>query len=318
MAGEGARKLFEIHTGLFKDHSLERQLAELSAPFRMAVGVYNRRTLNDNWFEDRLQPPENLSTTLTLDKKAARPVETDFAAAGGQRHELLSRISRMPPRRTYATPDDGYHERDSSYRKEFPQPLSRATKGHQSAPALINTENAPVKGEEPRPLSGPASGFGAGINRHDERHHEKRYLSTTYGDFHGYNSTWRGTERTCNSLMAHAGMTSEAEEKRVTGLKVGRLVGESHRESSNPAVDSRTQRAWLYSEDASLRNIHLGGRRGPPAQPDNELSLPLGDGAMSKVRADLKSRKGFLYQQASYITKGKDKRKGLAIWQDWP
>lgn len=284
----------------------------------MAVGIYNRRTLNDNWFEDRLQPPENLSATLTLHKKAPRPVENDFAAAGGQRgHELLSRISRMPPRSSYATPNDGYNERDSDYKTSFSQ-LNRATKGHQSAPALITTENAPVKGEEQRPLSGPASGFGAGINRHDERHHDKRYFNTSYGDFHGYSNTWRGSERTCNSLMAHAGVTSEADERRVTGVKVGRLVGESHRESSNPAVDSRMQRSWLYSEDPSLRHIHLGGRRGPPSQPDNELSLPLGNGAMSAVRADLKSRKGFLYQQASFITKGKDKRKGFAVWQDWP
>jgi len=282
------------------------------------AGIYNRRTLNDNWFEDRLQPPENLSATLTLHKKAPRPVESDFASVGGHRPELLSRISRMPPRRSYATPDDGFNERQSTCMASFSQPLSRATKGHQSAPALITTENAPVKGEEQRPLSGPSNGFGAGINRHDERYHEKRYLNTSYGDFHGYNNSWRRAERTCNSLRAHAGLNSEAEEKRVTGVKVGRLVGEEHRESSNPSVDTRTQRAWLYNEDSSLRNVHLGGRRGVPSQPDNELSLPLGDGAMSKVRAELKSRSGFLYQQASYITKGKDKRKGLAIWQDWP
>jgi len=284
----------------------------------MVENVYSRQTLNGNWLEDRLQHPENLSATHNLHNKTPRHVETDFTAPSGQRDELLSRISRMPPRRSYATPDDGYNERESTFMRDFPLPSSRATTGHQFAPAMINTENAPVTGEEQRPLPGPASGFGAGINRHDMRHHRKPYFNTSYGDAHGYSSSWRGTPRTCNSLMAHAGVTSEAEEKRVAGVKVGRLVGESHRASSNPAVDSGTQRAWLYNEDPSLRNIHHGGRRGAPSQLDNELSLPLGDGSMSKVRADLTSRKGFVYQQASYITKGKDKRKGLSIWQDWP
>mmetsp|Transcript_23480 Transcript_23480/g.47537 ORF Transcript_23480/g.47537 Transcript_23480/m.47537 type:complete len:215 (+) Transcript_23480:102-746(+) len=50
---------------------------------------------------------------------------------------------------------------------------------------------------------------------------------------------------------------------------------------------------------------------------DSALSLPMGDGAMVKVRADLAARKGRLYRQATYITKGKQHRPGVSLFQDF-
>merc|ERR1719231_2186211 len=118
--------------------------------------------------------------------------------------------------------------------------------------------------------------------------------------------------------MGAAGVSTEVEEDRQPGVKVGLLCGEEFRERGEPASDTRTQRSWLYTTDASLNNIHFGGSRPTPRRTDNELSVPIGEGAMKKVRDDLKARKGCLYRTATQITKGRDKRPGVAVFKDDP
>ncbi|OLP86228.1 hypothetical protein AK812_SmicGene32697 [Symbiodinium microadriaticum] len=95
----------------------------------MATGVpetylwYNLKVLNDNWFEVALRtdasPPElsvptPASRSPELNKntrKTARAYETDLAYIG-ERYDVLSRISRMPPRPSYALPEDGFNEQE--------------------------------------------------------------------------------------------------------------------------------------------------------------------------------------------------------------
>lgn len=115
-----------------------------------------------------------------------------------------------------------------------------------------------------------------------------------------------------------AGCSTEHEEVRSTGLKVGILCGEEFRDNGQPSQDTRVQRSWLYTHDASLKNIHFGGTRPAVGKKDNELSVPIGEGAMAKVRADLKERQGRLFRTATQITKGRDKRPGIAIFKDDP
>jgi len=100
------------------------------------------------------------------------------------------------------------------------------------------------------------------------------------------------------------------------GMKVGVLCGEEFRNNGNPSNDTMTQRAWV--QDASLRNIHHGGAKPRVRGLDNYLSLPIGDGAMSKIRKDLEDRQGKLFRVATNITKGRDKRPGVAIFKDDP
>jgi len=126
----------------------------------------------------------------------------------------------------------------------------------------------------------------------------------------------RGKQKSESNLARFAGKSTEEDENRVQGMKVGKLTGENYRESSDPAADTRTQRAWLYGSDPSLTHVHHGGKRPPAPRENNELSLPLGDGAMSKVRADLKERKGLLYRTATHITKGNGHRTGMSVFQD--
>jgi len=119
-----------------------------------------------------------------------------------------------------------------------------------------------------------------------------------------------------SSIGRAAGVSTEDADQRVVGVRVGKLTGENFRDSGEPSYDTRTQRAWLYNCDPSLANIEYGGNRPQVAKTDNELSIPIGDGAMKKVRDDLKGRRGMLYRTATLITKGAGQRPGVAIFQD--
>mmetsp|Transcript_36431 Transcript_36431/g.82333 ORF Transcript_36431/g.82333 Transcript_36431/m.82333 type:complete len:280 (-) Transcript_36431:9-848(-) len=278
----------------------------------MTQGVFSVRTLNDNWFEDRHQPGDSLCATAGFHRRKARGYETDLAYIG-DRYDVLSRISRMPDRVSYATPDDGFNEKSKTSLVDFAHPLTRTefSKGHQSAPSLINTANAPVCPPERRPVPGPRSGFGAVLNRHPDSH-DRRFFNTTAGDFFGDDGVRRRPPRSDPAALRPAGVSSESVETRGEGVKTGKLAGECFYETSNPAMDTRTQRSWLYSQDASLKHIEYGGTKRILPKTDSALSLPLGEGAMSKVRSELKSR-GSLARTSTYITKQK---KGYTVFQD--
>eukprot|EP00927_Polykrikos_kofoidii_P076060 TRINITY_DN7276_c0_g1_i1.p1 TRINITY_DN7276_c0_g1~~TRINITY_DN7276_c0_g1_i1.p1 ORF type:complete len:314 (+),score=26.61 TRINITY_DN7276_c0_g1_i1:89-943(+) len=281
-----------------------------------AVGTYTQRTLNDGWFEDRQQPPGALTATGSFDQRQARAYETDIAYIG-ERYDVLSRIARMPPRESFATPNDGFNEWNKTSQVDYAHPRTRKefVAKPPEKPHLITTESVPeVSLEERRPLPGSKRGFGAVLNRHEENH-DMRFWNTTQGDFFG-EGTRRFPRRPEPNDMHFAGVTTADAERRVQGVQVGVLTGEKFVESRDPASDSRTQRAWLYHPDPSLANVHLGGTKPRPSPVDNALSLPMGEGAMSKVRADMQERKGRLYRTATHITKGLGEKTGVNIFQD--
>lgn len=278
----------------------------------VSPGVFSRRTLNDNWVEDRHQPEEALTATGNIHKKTPRGYETDLATIQGDRFDVLSRISRMPPRPTYATPDDGFNEKVTTHTGDFLHPQMRAGK-KLLTPRLINTANAPVCPPEKRPLKGPDSGFGAGISRH-AKHHEDRFFSTTHSEFFGP-ADRRGKVKMEPSAHAEAGFSTEREENKVTGIACGKLCGEMHRESANPGIDTRIQRAWMPGCDPALTHIHHGGAKNASPREDNHMSLPIGD-TMSKIRNDLKERQGRLFRNGTNITKGSHLKQGVSVFQD--
>lgn len=281
----------------------------------MAVGIYGMKTLNDNWAEDRVQPPGSLTVTGDLDQRRARKLETDLAYIG-ERYDVLGRISRIPLRPSYATPDDGFRETISTNRNDLREPKSYPTFARRqlSAPALINTANAPVCPPEKRELDGPLTGFGASLQRH-QPNFDQRFWNTTHGDNFGEGSRKR-LVKLCPTTKHPSGVSSEADQKRVTGMQCGALCGEFFRETSDPARDTRTQRAWIAGSDAALRNVHMGGKKPQAPRLDNELSLPLGEGAMVKVRQDLQDRQGRLSRVATCITKGAHLKAGMSLFQD--
>jgi len=222
----------------------------------------------------------------------------------------------MPPRTSYALPEDGFKEQATTNLADFKDPRSRNDwgKGKAIAPTMITTENAPVCPPEMRELQGPRRGFGAALNRHEDNH-AQRFFSTTSEEFYGQGSR-KKEKKEASAIPHHAGLSTEFEEGRVQGMKVGILCGEAYNDSDNPASNTRTQRSWLYEHDPALHNIHHGGRKSGVPSKDNELSIPIGAGAMAKVRSDLKERQGRLYRVATLITKGNHHRKGVTIFQD--
>mmetsp|Transcript_99215 Transcript_99215/g.289532 ORF Transcript_99215/g.289532 Transcript_99215/m.289532 type:complete len:284 (+) Transcript_99215:49-900(+) len=281
----------------------------------MIHNAYSPRTLNGNWLEDRHQPGEALTATGQLHKKSPRAFETDLAFVC-DRYDVLQRVSRMPHRVTYAMPDDGFNAKTRTSTVDYQDPKARPefSKVRDVASCMINTANAPVCPPEQRPVPGPRSGFGAAVKRHAENH-DVRLFNTAMGDFYGP-PTHRHPPRPDPCDEPPAGINSQEEEQRVPGRRVGRLCAECLKESPDPAVDTRTQRSWLYHADPSLRHAEGGGARPPQAPADNPLSLPLGDGAMSKVRADFRDRQGRLYRTGTAITKGKSPRSGVKVFTD--
>jgi hypothetical protein len=281
--------------------------------------VYSHKTLNDNWCEDRNQPPGAQTTIGNIDQKITRKYESEIAYVG-ERFDVLTRIGRMPQRPSFGVPDDGFRERVRTSLVDFADPRSHkefVAKSFKKA-EMITTETVPeVCHEERRPLPGNVRGFGAVLNRHDENH-GIRHWNTTSDDCFGKrpNGSLK-LSRSEPSLLRASGVSTQHEQDRATGMKVGVLCGEEFRDNNFPASDTKTQRAWVF--DASINNIHHGGTKPKVrGKPDNALSLPLGDGAMSKIRSDLAERRGMLYRVATNITKGRDKRPGVAIFKDDP
>lgn len=293
----------------------------------MASNLYNPKTLDGNWFEDRSQPEGGLTAMGPLDQKFVRNYETDIAYIG-ERFDVCARVGRVPCRPSYAIPEDGFNEVLSTNKADLADPKCRSDwgKGKATAPRMITTENAPVRPPEQRDLPGGRSGFGAHINRHGDAH-DKSFFDTCMGDYFGYGPGHRAGQKSCPSTLLAAGLKSEHEENKSTGMKVGVLCGESFNESFDPAKNTKGQRSWLYQPDASLRNIEYGaaatltttGTRRTLPKTDSSLSLPLGAGAMAKVRSDLAERKGRLGRVATEITKNRENkahRSGVSIFMD--
>jgi hypothetical protein len=284
--------------------------------------VYGLKTLNDNWFEDRLQPSGSLTALGDIGNKATRKYESEIAYIG-ERYDVLARIARIPPKVSYGVPDDGFRENQRTSSVDFAHPRSRKefVAKPPEKPTFITTESIPeVCYEDRRPVPGSYRGFGAVLSRHEESHGQRNW-NTTSGDTFGVGmgSRSKSMPRLDPAQSRSAGVGTEDAENAAKGMKVGVMCGEEYADRGEPSRDTKTQRSWLYQQDASLRNLHHAGATKKKLTPvDNHLSLPLGEGAMSKIRDDLKARQGRLYRVATEITKGRDKRPGIAIFKDDP
>tara|TARA_A100001015_G_scaffold204940_1_gene229121 strand:- start:170 stop:346 length:177 start_codon:yes stop_codon:yes gene_type:complete len=56
----------------------------------------------------------------------------------------------------------------------------------------------------------------------------------------------------------------------------------------------------------------------PLPEKDNELSLPLGDGAQREIMESLKARGGKLFRNSTSITRTKAGVDEVSIWDDYP
>eukprot|EP00747_Dinoflagellata_sp_TGD_P164630 gnl/TRDRNA2_/TRDRNA2_184823_c0_seq1.p1 gnl/TRDRNA2_/TRDRNA2_184823_c0~~gnl/TRDRNA2_/TRDRNA2_184823_c0_seq1.p1 ORF type:complete len:283 (-),score=38.57 gnl/TRDRNA2_/TRDRNA2_184823_c0_seq1:107-955(-) len=280
---------------------------------------YGLRTLDENWFEDRLQPPGALTGCGDLSKKVPRVVESDLANLTGDRYDMLTRIARVPAKVSYGLPNDGFNENVRLSAVDFCHPASRKeyVRNPPERARLINTETVPeVCYEDRRPVPGKPRGFGAVLQRHEDSHGQRNW-NTTSGDAFGggaFARSLRGT-RSDPALLRSSGQASKDIESRVEGMKVGKLVGEYMPDDPAGEQYRMSQRTWSY--DPAMRNLGYGGTRPVIPKVDNHLSIPIGEGAMSKIRQDLEERKGKLFRVATTITKGKGERYGETYFQDY-
>jgi len=284
-----------------------------------AAFQYSLRTLNDNWFEDRLQPEGASRGNGPLHLKKSRPYEAEIAHVG-DRYDTLTRINRCPPRESFAAPNDGFSEKTTMNQGDFVHPRTRkeVVSNPPPKPVFITTETIPeVCYESRRPVPGKNKGFGAVLNRHEENH-EQRFWDTTHED--NYGTSPEGARRPQARLDAHkmkkSGMEITEQANRCEGVMVGQLCGEDYKESADPSADTHIQRAWLYNADPALHNIKYGGKKTAIPKIDNHLSLPLGEGQHVRTMNELSARGDLMYRTATQITKGKGERYGLSIFQD--
>lgn len=282
-----------------------------------AAFPYTMSTLNDNWFEDRLQP-EGAGKLSQV--KVIRKVETEIAYIG-ERFDTLSRIGRTKQMPSFAIPDDGYNERTTLNSLDFAHPKSRkeVVEKKPPEPNFISTETIPeVCYEERRPVIGPQRGFGAVLDRHPENF-EQRHWETTSGVTYGYGQIRKGKRTDPCSIPHGAGVTVEMIANKKEGVMTGELCGENFKPDADPSQDTKVQRAWLYSADPALSNMQYSKSVGKSVPlVDNEMSLPLGEGAQKKIMEQLKQRDGMLYRNSTNITKGRGHHYGVSIFQDDP
>uniref|UniRef100_A0A7S2AI01 Uncharacterized protein n=1 Tax=Alexandrium andersonii TaxID=327968 RepID=A0A7S2AI01_9DINO len=195
----------------------------------------------------------------------------------GERYDVLSRIARHPNKPSFAIPDDGFNEKCRTSSVDYAHP--RTHKEFFKA-----HDSAPVIiTTENAPVCPP----------------ERRPLPGPRSGF-----------------GASIGRHGENHEQRFLNTTTGDYFGGEGVRRPPPPKDPSTLRPAGISLDP-LGDIGKGRSKILRSASDSALSLPLGDGAMVKIRADLEARKGRLYRQATYITKGKQHRPGVSVFQDY-
>lgn len=252
---------------------------------------YGVKTLEGNWQEDRLMPPDSLACLANF-----RP--------------------------SYATPDDGFRESATTAKTTFANPRSRkeVVFDPPAKPVTLNTTTIPeVCHEARRPIPGTKRGFGAVLSYHEEGH-GRRFWNTSFRDTFGEKPGQR-RQFPDKSAMPAAGLSGPelVYRQSAQGPAPSQLVGETYREGADPASNTFVQRGWLPGGDAALANIELGGKRPVPPTYDNCLSVNLGNN-YQKIRDKLEKGKGRLFRSASDITLGRERpypsHYGIQIFQD--
>mmetsp|Transcript_12980 Transcript_12980/g.29311 ORF Transcript_12980/g.29311 Transcript_12980/m.29311 type:complete len:208 (+) Transcript_12980:315-938(+) len=184
-------------------------------------------------------------------------------------------------------------------------------------PKFMNTETVPeICHDDRRPVRGEHRGFGAVLDRHPSNY-GRRYYNTTYRDNYGRGMRKRVMESRDPVDMAESGISVMRVAERPQGIACSALVGETFKPDSDPADNTFVQRSWMYTADPALTALTRRAKSARPSVPtkNNELSLPLGEGAhkamMSQTPRGTKS-----FRVTTEITVGRGSRYGVSIWAD--
>jgi len=273
----------------------------------MAFATYSNKTLEKNWYEDRWAPQQDVQ------KYPHERVLREHEDAISSLHATgiakpLGCIKRMKKWNTAGVvPDDGFREAYTIQRTEFPDPRAVSAVINKRPPNLdqtsgatkkvINAENIAALTLVDREVSGPSSGFGSLIPRH-EATHDKRYFETTNQAFYGRGSSAPRRTQAGNSdfhftttSMMHftaprddtfgsAGLASKSKFDELAGIAGSdKLVAEQLRKNPDPQHNTVIQRSWMYTADPGVTSRLKQTMNLDLPATDNENSLPLGLGA---------------------------------------
>ena len=97
----------------------------------------------------------------------------------------MNRLHRFPKHQTnHLIPSDGFNVRVSENHMDFLNPDVHRIK-ERPLLSMINKENLAELTQVERPVTGPDTGFGTVINKH-ELGHDKKWRETSQGEAHGY------------------------------------------------------------------------------------------------------------------------------------
>lgn len=276
----------------------------------MSCGVFGNKTLNDNWFEDRVAPKwEKPETKL-------RKVETDLGSIESGRYEVLGRTTRKPHRPSYATPDYGTGSYKTSVTQDqFPPPASRKEVfvPEPKARFINDVTISEVCTDGKRPVTGPFRGWRAPLPRHEEGHGKVFFEATSKRAFAEteQEATDRNQRTSDMKATVSAGVPG-CRDKEPPSLT---LCGENESICNIPV-----QRSWMNAYDPGLTVLEKPGGRDPIpiSKVDNHMSIAIGEGAQKEVQKMFEAKGGKFFRPKTVITSGKQTTDSINIFDDYP
>ena len=200
-------------------------------------------------------------------------------------------------------PDDGFNEKATTNKVDLCDPSKRAVKSRPIL-SMIHKYNIAELSLVDRPVQGPATGFGSIVNMHP-KDHNKVYAETSNGAHFGHRQPLNAFEvkKKFSSHQLYQAGVSKARKWEEQGVKCNSGLTGEVLVKGDPQESTEVQRAWLPAKDAAVEAAKRGKVDQNP-KTDNELSLPLGEGAHANF--PLSDEPGFYRHKRCFITNVKN------------
>eukprot|EP00931_Biecheleriopsis_adriatica_P121414 TRINITY_DN96499_c0_g1_i1.p1 TRINITY_DN96499_c0_g1~~TRINITY_DN96499_c0_g1_i1.p1 ORF type:complete len:267 (-),score=45.64 TRINITY_DN96499_c0_g1_i1:24-785(-) len=252
--------------------------------------AYGARTLNNNWFEERLRP-----SGIPLHPRTVRHQESALDPQHGDLQGGLLRIPRAPVSVSYALPDDGFNEwqttaasafRDPRHYEEFRPPA----RGNQSL--KTSWESAQALSE--LKAFGNIANDGVDVRR-------EAWLTTTK-DFHRH-----AAERHETSADSLVDQQRQEQARRALNVRARRQVGNLQQGKTDASAKREADGHFVAAES-----------------PESEVGTAAVSGEPPNMRsqewwhAEMHRRSGHLYRPSTSITRSVQaaRNKGLTFQDD--
>lgn len=264
-----------------------------------AVLAHGPGILNSNWFEERLRP-----TNVPLDPKRARRRDPEFVH---NEKDAVVRLSRAPHHVSYAWPDDGYRQWQTTSMADFKAPEQKRRESGAIAHNKSSLRDAwsAAQGASELKSFGPVQS-----SRSPARCSS---WSTTSKDFYSYAS--REAASPCSDSL----VDQQREEQARCAFSIRARRDATDIASLGPEMRARQK---YLAETPSEQHQRLLGDS-PQAQApgiDARESRPWGAGAgvTPEWQEYLADRSGYLYCPSTRITRSASaaRRKGLTFQDD--